>query len=105
MICLFSFEAKTASHLGLALLVGTLVAEGWHALQDDGLGLWRKSFADHLSPACIERQVRQTVDLAVWVAEVRVVEYSLRIGDNPPLRKKLSITGSGARAVRAATVH
>lgn len=105
MICLFSFEAKTASHLGLALFISTLVAEGWHALQDDGLGLWRKSFADHLSSACIERQVRQTVDLAVWVAEVRVVEYSLQIGQGPPSRKKLSTADNGARAVRAATLH
>jgi hypothetical protein len=105
MICLFSFEAKTASHLGLALFIGTLVAEGWHALQDDGLGLWRKSFADHLSPAGIERQVRQTVDLAAWVAEVRVVEYSLQIGQGLASRRKLSSADDGARSVRVATLH
>lgn len=105
MICLFSFETKIASNLSLALFISTLVAEGWHALQSDGLGLWRKSFAEHLSLACIEHLVRQTVDLAAWVAEMRVVEYTLQIGQGLALRNRLCTADNGARALRVPTLH
>jgi hypothetical protein len=103
--CLLTFHAESASSLGMRLFIDTLDAEGWSIVEGSDSMVWVQLFNKHLSPSAIERRLRDSIDLAVWVSEINVVEFTIQIGGNPTERKKLSTQKNGARAIHAATLH